>query len=120
MPAYSVPTYPFHAVDAALDFIIRTAQQASDDGACALAFLQSCEGLTGLVGLRLTSLPKASSTLRDAMVVVFTHLASTKARPLSAFGRNEDIRRVLSQAGFTIVLGPRTRRSTNPWCPGRP
>lgn len=120
MPAYSVPKYPFHAVDAALDYIIRTAQQDSDDGACALAFLQSCEGLAGLVGLRVASLPKAGSALREAMVVVFTHLASTRARPLSAFGRNEDIRRVLSQAGFTIVLGPRTRRSTNPWCPGRP
>ena len=120
MPAYSVPTYPFYAVDAALDHIIRTAQQDSVDGACALAFLQSCEGLTGLVGLRVESLPKAGAALREAMVVVFTHLASTGARPISSFGRNEDIRRVLSQAGFTIVRGPRTRRPTNPWCPGRP
>ncbi|WP_066114184.1 MULTISPECIES: hypothetical protein [unclassified Blastomonas] len=120
MPAYSVPKYPYYAVDAALDYIIRTAQQVSDDGACALDFLQSCEGLTGLVGLRVESLPKAGAALREAMVVVFTHLASNRARPLSAFGRDEDIRRVLSQAGFTIVLLPRTRRSTNPWCPGRP
>ena len=100
MPAYSVPKYPFHAVDAALDHIIRTAHQNSDDGACALAFLQSCEGLTGLVGLRLASLPKASSALRDAMVVVFAHLASTRARPLSDFGRDEDIRRVLSHTNL--------------------
>ena len=117
-----MPKYSLDTADAALDYIIRTALKGSDDGAWARAFLQSCEGRADLVGLRVESLPKPDAALRVAMLMVFTHLVSTKAQSLSAFGRDEDIRRVLSRAGFTIVPGPRprTRRSTNPWSPGRP